>query len=116
MLVHSRGFGSCAYSLLEESDLLVGEGIGLCDDRDEIDLGVQSAHHLDIEGLERVASGLDEVHAGVHAVVNDVHAVDLVLGLQICIESLLNVLNDWPPRVVIVDKVAKARCVNNGQS
>ena len=102
--------------MLEKRDLLIGQGIGLCNDRDEVDLGVQSAHHLDIERLERVAGGLDEVHAGMHAVVDDVHAVDLVLCLQIGIESLLNILNDWSPRIIIVDKVAKARRVNNSQS
>ena len=102
--------------MLEESDLFVGQGISLSNDGDQVDLGMQSAHHLNVERLERVASRLDEVHTGVHTVVDNVHAVDLVLGLQVCIESLLNVLNDWSPRVVIVDKVTEAGCVNNCQS
>lgn len=42
----------CAHSLFEGDDFLVRECIGLGDDRDEVDLGVQSTHDLDVERLE----------------------------------------------------------------
>jgi hypothetical protein len=42
---------------------------------------VQAAHNLNVQGLQGVAGWLDEVNTGVDAVVNDVAAVDLVLGL-----------------------------------
>jgi hypothetical protein len=70
-----------AYSLLEHRDLLVGQGIGLGNDRNQVDFGVQAAHDFDVEGLEGVASGLDEVDTGVDAVVDDVHTVHLILCL-----------------------------------
>lgn len=63
-----------------------------------------------------MASGLDEEHTSVDAVVNNVHAVDLVLGVQVCIETLLDVVRDWSPRLIVVDKVTEARRVNDGQS
>lgn len=63
-----------------------------------------------------MASGLDEVHAGMHPVVHDVHAVDLVLGLEIGIESLLDVLHDRPPRVIVVDEISKSRSINHSQT
>jgi len=43
-----------AYALLETDDLLVGQGVGLGNDRDQINLGVQAAHELDIDLLESV--------------------------------------------------------------
>ena len=67
-------------------------------------------------GLRRVASRLDEVDACVNAVVDNVHAVDLVLSFEVCIKSLFNVLDDGPPGVVVVHKVTKARCIDDGQA
>ena len=40
---------------------------------------------------------LNEVQTGVDTIVNDFLTVDLVLVLQILVESCLNVLNDWSP-------------------
>ena len=104
------------YTLLEGSNLLICEGVCLGDDWNEVDLGVKSAHDLNIEGLERVAGRLDEVDTGVHAVIDNVHAVDLVLGIKISIEPLLNVLHDWSPRVIVVDKVTESRGINHRQT
>lgn len=63
-----------------------------------------------------MTGGLDKVNAGMYTVVNDVHAVDLVLGLEVSIESLLDVLNDRSPGIIVVDKVTESWCVNNSQS
>ena len=106
----------CTYSCLEGDDLLVCECVGLGNDGDQVDLGVQSAHDLNIERLERVTGGLNEVHTGMDAVVDNVHAVDFVLSIEVGIEALLDVLDDRAPRLVVVDKVTKARSINNVQS
>lgn len=71
-------------------------------------------HHLNVNGLQRVARRLNKVDDGVNAVVNNVHAVDLVLGIQVCVEPLLNVLDNGVPGLIVVDEVAKARCIDNG--
>jgi hypothetical protein len=63
-----------------------------------------------------VASWLDEVHACMYAVVHNIDAVDLVLGVEIGIKALFNILNYRTPGYVIVDKVSKTRSVNNSQS
>ncbi len=60
--------------------------------------------------------GLDEVHTRVDAVVHNVHAVDLVLRLQVGIESLLNVLHDGPPRLIVVDEITEAWRIDDCQS
>ncbi len=77
---------------------------------------MQTPHDLNVERLERVSSWLDEVHAGMNTVVHNVHPVDLVLRLQVGIEPLLDIFDNWPPRIVIVHKVAEAGCVNHCQS
>jgi hypothetical protein len=76
---------------------------------------VQLLHHLNVEGLERMTSGLDEVHNSMDTVINNIHAVDLVLSIQIGIEPLLNVLDNGIPRLIIVDKVTEAGCVHDRQ-
>lgn len=85
------------YALLECVHLLVRERIGLGNDWNEVDLGVESAHDLDVKRLQRVACGLDEIDAGVNAIVNNVNAVDLVLSIKVRIEALLDVLDNRTP-------------------
>jgi len=77
---------------------------------------VQALHDLDVQGLQGVAGGLDEEDAGMDAVVNNVHAVDLVLGIEVGVKALLDVVDDGAPRLVVVDEVAEARGINNGQA
>jgi len=106
---------SVTHSALERVDLFVGQSVSLGDDWDEVDLGVESAHDFDVQRLERVTGRLDEVNTSVYTVVDNVHAVDFVLGVQVSIKSLLNVLHDGSPRVVVVDKVTEAWSINNVQ-
>lgn len=85
------------YPVLEGGDLLVRDGIRLGDDGDQVDLGVQPLHDLNVKRLKRVAGGLDEENAGMNAVVDNVHPVDFVLGVQIRIKALLDVVHNRPP-------------------
>ena len=105
-----------SYTLLEVCNLLIGESVRLGNDWDEVDLGVKSTHDLDIQGLERVAGRLIEVDTSMHTIVNNVHPVHLVLCIEIRIKSLLDVFDNWPPRVVIVDEVTEARGIHDGQA
>jgi hypothetical protein len=115
-----------AHPLLEQSDLLVGQSVGLGDDGDEVDLGVQPAHELDINGFEavkarqcqfrvlactmldmkisrgrssRVSSRLDKVDARVHAVVDQLGPVDAVLLLEVRVEPGLDVVDNGLPAI-----------------
>lgn len=102
--------------MLEQGNLLVRKGVSLGNHWNQVDLGVQAAHDLNVERLQGVAGGLDEVDARVDTVVNDVGSVDLVFGLQVGIVSLLNVLDNGAPRVIIVHKVTKPGRVDHGQA
>lgn len=75
---------------------------------------MKSAHNFNVQWLQSMASWLDEVYTGVDPVVNNVHSVDLVLGIQVGVKPLLNVIHNWSPRFVIVDEITKARGINNG--
>lgn len=97
-------------------NLLIGKGVRLSNDRNEVDLGVQAAHDFDVQRLERMTGRLDEVDTSVDTVVDNVHTVDLVLRIEVCVETLVNVLHDWPPGVVVVNKVTEARGVNDRES
>ena len=77
---------------------------------------MQAAHDLDVQGLQGVTGGLDEVNTGVDAVVNNVAAVDLVLGLKVGVEALLDVLDNGAPRVIVVDEVTESGSVDHGQA
>ena len=77
---------------------------------------MQPAHNLNVKGLQGVTGGLDEVDARVDPVVDDVGTIDLVLGLQVSVVSLLDVLDNRTPRVIVVHKVTKARRVDDSQT
>lgn len=106
----------CTHSGLEVCNLLIGERIRLGNDGDQVDLGVEAAHNLDVEGLEGVAGRLDKENTGMNSVINNVHSVDLVLGIEVGIVTLLNVFDDRAPGLVVVDEVTEAGGIDNGQA
>lgn len=104
------------YSGLKVGDLLIREGIRLGNDGNQVDLGMKTTHDLDVQGLQRVSSRLDEEDTGVDAVVHDIHAVDLVLSVEIGIKTLLDVVNDGAPRLIVVDEVTEAGRIDNSET
>lgn len=104
------------HPLLVVVKIIIRNSIGFGDDRNQVDLLVELLHDLNVKGLQRVASGLDEVDNSMDAVVHNVHTVDLVLSVEVSVKSLLNVLNNGVPRFIVVDEVTEARRVDNSQS
>ena len=104
------------YSGLEGSDLLIGKGISLGNDGDQVDLGVKAAHDLNVERLKRVTSRLNEENTSMDSVVDDVHAVDLVLSIQVRVESLFNVVDNRAPGLIVVDEITETRSVDNSKA
>lgn len=51
-----------------------------------------------------------------NTVVHHLLAVHPVLLLEVCIKASLDVLDNRLPTVVVIDKVAKPRRVNNGET
>ena len=58
---------------------------------------MKAAHDLDVKRLQGVAGGLDEEDAGMDAVIYDVHAVDLILRIEISIVTLFDVIDNGSP-------------------
>ena len=63
-----------------------------------------------------MARGLDEVDAGVNAVVNNIHTIDLILSVQVSIKALLDIIDNWSPGLIIVDKVTKTWSIDNREA
>ena len=101
--------------MFEGGNLIVRQGIGLGDDGDEVDLGMQTTHDLDIERFQGVTGRLDEVDARVDAIVDDVHTIDLVLGVEIDVEPLIDVVDDGTPGLIVVDEITETGRVDDGQ-
>ena len=49
-------------------------------------------------------------------IIHNVYPVHLVFRVEVCIESLFNILDDRPPRVVIVDEITKSWSVDHRQT
>lgn len=104
-------------TLLEFQSLLNSQGISLGNDRHNVNNVGQLLQDYNINGLERVARGLDEEETGVDAGVGD---VTLSLGSKLLSQVrgvlVLDVLDDGIPTAVVVDKVAVAGGVDDVES
>lgn len=87
------------YTLLEGSNLLAGHGVTLGNDRDQVDLLVQSLHELNVQGLKGVAGGGNEIKASIDAGIGDLAAVHSVLLFKICVKSTFDRLQDGLPAI-----------------
>jgi hypothetical protein len=113
--VLSRARGA-PYPLLELEQVCWAQGVGLGNDGDQVDAGAELLHDLDVEGLQGVASGADEVQAGVDTEVDLVCAARLLLLEHVRLVLVVEELDDGLPRVAVVDVVAEARGVDNGEA
>lgn len=102
--------------MLECDNFVISQGICLCNDRNQVDLGVKTAHNFNIQRLKWVTGWLDKVYASMNTVVDNICTIDLILSLKIGIISLLDILYNWSPWDVVVDEISKPWSVNNCQS
>jgi len=104
-------------SVLEGLTLFQSQGVGLCNDGDNVDNLAQLLQDDDIDGLESVTSRLDEVQAAVDASILDVAvALGGELLAQVGRVLVLDVLDDRVPASVVVDQVAVSGSVDNVQA
>lgn len=94
----------------------MAEGVGLGDNRDQVDTGAQALHDLDVEGLEGVSGGSDEVQASVNAHIDLVSTAGLLLLEHVGLVLVIQELDDGLPGVAVVDIVAEAGGINDGQT
>lgn len=104
------------YSLLESEKVARTESVCLCNDRNEVDTGAQTLHDFNIERLQAMAGGSDEVETGVNTEVNLIAATWLLLLKHVRLVLVVKELDDGLPRVAVVDVVSEARGVNDGEA
>jgi hypothetical protein len=104
------------HSLLVTSQICWAESVCLCYNRDQVDSRAQSLHNLDIQRLQCVSSGADEVQAGVNTEINLVNTAGLLLLQHIRLMLIVQELDNWHPRVAVVDIVSEARGINDSKA
>lgn len=104
------------HPLLELGQAGRAEGVCLGNDGNEIYARAEPLHDLNVERLEGVAGWADEVQASVDTEVNLVLATGLLLLKHVGLVLVVEELDDGHPRITVVDIVAKARGINDGQA
>jgi hypothetical protein len=94
----------------------VTESIGLGDNGDQVDTGAQALHHLDIERLQGVSGGSDEIQACMDTHVNLVGSAGLLLLKHVRLMLVVQEFDDRLPRITVVHVVSKAGGINNGEA
>lgn len=62
-----------------------------------------------------MSSRLNKVQASMYSVVDELLPVDSVFLLEVSVKARLYVFEDGLPAVIVVDKVTKAWCVDDGE-
>lgn len=105
-----------AHSLLVNGQVRGAEGIRLGNNGDKVDTGAQALHDLNVEGLQGVSGGADEVQAGMHTHIDLVRTARLLLLQHVRLMLVVKELNDGLPRVTVVDIVSESGGINDGQA
>lgn len=63
-----------------------------------------------------MSGGSDEVQAGVNTEINLINTAGLLLLQHIRLMLIIQELDNWHPRITVVDIVAKARSIDNGEA
>jgi len=63
-----------------------------------------------------VSGGSDEIKAGVNSKINLIDTARLLLLQHIRLMLVIQEFDDWHPRIAVVDIVAEARSIDNGET
>lgn len=85
------------YPGLESKEISRAESVGLCNDGNKVDTRRETLHDLDIERLEGVAGGSDEIKTGVDTEINLVAATGLLLLEHVRLVLVVKELDDGLP-------------------
>lgn len=102
--------------MLVASQVSRAEGICLCDNGDQVDSRAQSFHNLNVQRLQCVSGGADEIQAGMNTEINLINTARLLLLQHVRFMLVVQELDDWHPGIAVVDIISEARCVNDGET
>lgn len=102
---------------LEFLQLRFGNCVSFCDNRYDVDLGVQFLHTDEIDRFEPVSGGADKVQTHVDSgiVVRSQVSFNFQLFLQISFKLCVNVINDGLEGVLFVNLVTVADGIDDSQ-
>lgn len=104
------------YSGLELRQVSRAQGVRLGNDGNQIDAGAKALHDFNIQRLQGVSSGSDEIQAGMDAEVDLVGAAGLLLLEHVRLVLVVQEFDDGLPRVAVVDIVAETGSVNDSEA
>jgi len=104
------------YPRLELGEVCWAQCIGLGDNGNQVDTGAEPLHNLNIQGLQGVASGSNEVQAGVDAQIDLIGAAGLLFLQHVGLMLVVQELDDGLPRVTVVHVVPEAWGVDNSEA
>lgn len=92
-------------------------GVGLCNDRYDIDFGVQFFHAHQIQWFQTMAGGTNEIQANMDATIVAARqrTLNFQFLLQIRFKLWIDVVNDGLEWIILVDLIAVADRIANGQ-
>lgn len=94
----------------------MAQGIRLGNNGDQVDAGAEAFHNLNIERLQGVSSGSNEIQASVHTHVDLLSTAGLLLLEHVGFVLIIQELDDGLPGITVVDIVTEAGGINNGQA
>jgi hypothetical protein len=104
------------YLRLELGEVCWAQSIGLGNNGNQVDTSAEPLHNLNVQGLQSVASGSDEVQAGVDTQVDLIGAAWLLFLQHVRLMLIVQELDDGLPRVTVVHVVSEAWGVDNGEA
>lgn len=110
------GFNDISNPMLEACKISGRKGIGFRNDWNQVDTGAQALHDFDVQRLQGVTGGADEVEAGMDSKIDLVLSPGLLLLQHVGFVLVVEEFDDWHPGIAIVDIVAKTRGVDHRQT
>ena len=86
-----------SYPLLELCEVVRCKGVSLGDDGDQVDASAELLHDFNVQRLEAVASGTNEVQACMNTEVDLLSTARLLLLEHVALVLVVKELNDWLP-------------------
>lgn len=107
---------SATHSSLESCQVGRAQGIGLGNHGYQVHSGTEPLHNLDVEWLQSVPCWSNKIQTSMDPKINLVNTTRLLLLQHVGLVLVIKELNDWHPRVAIVDIIAKSGRVDDGKA
>lgn len=102
--------------MLKTSEIGRAQGVCLGNHRYQVDSRAETFHDFDIERLQSMSGGSDEIEAGMDTQVDLIDPSRLLLLEHVGFMLVIEEFDDWHPRIAVVNIIAESRCIDNCQA